>query len=127
MANRRELEESFMLELRVFASLYGNSFPAQMQWARSVMPAEAAEHYMEAWWQGRRSAMQYLRWMASRLQNETGTNAAAWVDRCSSPAGLSLQEIERAGQRQDTVPAPTASVRSARTASFPRPGIAGRT
>jgi len=97
MANRHELEEAFIAESRVFVGLFGNTYRAQMQWALDVMPAECAEHYIESWWQGRQTALRYLRWMAERLREDAGSEAGAWLDRFTSTSGAVLRHMEDRG------------------------------
>lgn len=94
MASRRELEEDFHTESRVFMGLFGSSYRDQLEWARSVMPPEAAAHYIESWWQGRQTSLRYLRWMAGRLRNEAGSDAGAWLDRFGSTSAAVLHRME---------------------------------
>ena len=100
MTDRRELEEAFIAESRVFVGLFGNTFHAQMEWAREVMPAEAAEHYIESWWQGRQTALRYLRWMAERLRDHPGGDAGAWLERFTNTSGAVLRQMEGQVQPQ---------------------------
>ena len=97
MTERRELEESFIAESRVFVGLFGNTYRAQMQWAMDVMPAEAASHYIDSWWQGRQTSLRYLRWMAERLREESGSNAGDWLERFTSTSAAVLGHMEQAG------------------------------
>jgi hypothetical protein len=97
MTDRRQLEEDFIAESRVFVGLFGSTYRAQMEWARDVMPPEAAEHYMESWWQGRQTALRYLRWMAERLRDEAGSDAGAWLDRFTSTSGAVLRQMQEQG------------------------------
>ncbi|MEJ8839842.1 hypothetical protein [Ramlibacter sp. AN1133] len=97
MADRRELEEAFIAESRVFVGLFGNTYRAQMQWALDVMPAECAEHYIESWWQGRQTSLRYLRWMAERLRDEAGSNAGDWLERFTSTSGAVLHQMQERG------------------------------
>ena len=94
MASRRELEEDFLTESRVFVGLFGNTYREQMAWAQDVMPAEAAAYYIESWWQGRQTSLRYLRWLAERLRNEAGSDAGAWLDRFSGAGAAVFQRIE---------------------------------
>jgi hypothetical protein len=94
MADRRELEEAFIAESRVFVGLFGNTYRAQMQWALGVMPAEAAGHYIESWWQGRQTSLRYLRWMADRLRDEAGSDAGKWLERFTSTSGAVLRQMQ---------------------------------
>jgi hypothetical protein len=95
MAERRELEEDFITESRVFVGLFGNTYSAQMQWALGVMPPEAAEHYIASWWQGRQTSLRYLRWMAERLRKEAGSDAGAWLERFTCTSAAVLQRMEQ--------------------------------
>jgi len=97
MADRRELEEAFIAESRVFVGLFGNTYRAQMRWARDVMPAEAADHYMESWWQGRQTALRYLRWMAERLRDDAGSDAGAWLEQFTSTSSAVLRQMQQNG------------------------------
>jgi hypothetical protein len=100
MADRRELEEDFIAESRVFVGLFGNTYRAQMQWALDVMPPEAAGHYIESWWQGRQTSLRYLRWMAERLGEGAGKDAGQWLERFTSTSGAVLRQMhEHAGAR----------------------------
>ena len=65
-----------------------------MEWAQRVMPAEAAEHYIESWWQGRQTSLRYLRWMAERLRQEAGSDAGVWLDSFASTSSAVLQRME---------------------------------
>lgn len=100
MADRRELEEAFIAESRVFVGLFGNTYRAQMQWAFDVMPAEAAGHYIESWWQGRQTALRYLRWMAERLREEGGSDAGAWLDSFTNTSAAVLRRTGDEGAAQ---------------------------
>jgi hypothetical protein len=102
MADRHELEEAFIAESRVFVGLFGNTYRAQVQWARDVMPPEAAEHYIESWWQGRKTALRYLRWMAERLREEAGSDAGDWLDRFTSTSSAVLRQMQDHGSGQRT-------------------------
>jgi hypothetical protein len=97
MADRRELEEAFIAESRVFVGLFGNTYRAQMQWALEVMPAEAAGHYIESWWQGRQTSLRYLRWMAERLREEADSDAGQWLERFTSTSGAVLRQMQEYG------------------------------
>lgn len=99
MATRRELEEEFITESRVFVGLFGSTYRDQLQWALGVMPAEDAAHYMDSWWQGRQNALRYLRWMAERLRAEAGSDAGAWLERFTSTSGAVLKRMEAGGGR----------------------------
>ena len=97
MADRRELEEAFITESRVFVGLFGNTYRAQLQWARDVMPAEAADHYMESWWQGRQTALRYLRWMAEQLRKDAGSGAGDWLERFTQTSSAVLRQMKDHG------------------------------
>lgn len=100
MTDRRELEEAFIAESRVFVGLFGNTYRAQMEWALDVMPAEAAGHYIDSWWQGRQTSLRYLRWMAEQLRAQAGSDAGAWLERFTSTSGAVLHQMEHQGQPQ---------------------------
>jgi hypothetical protein len=104
MANRRELEEEFITESRVFVGLFGSTYRDQLQWALGVMSAEAAGHYMESWWQGRQNALRYLRWMADRLRSEAGSDAGAWLEQFTSTSGAVLKRMEVAPGSRAWIP-----------------------
>jgi hypothetical protein len=94
MADRHELEQAFIAESRVFVGLFGNTYRAHVKWAREVMPPEAAELYIESWWQGRQTALRYLRWMAQRLREDAGTDAVAWLDRFTNTSSAVLRQMQ---------------------------------
>ncbi|GAB3772272.1 hypothetical protein GCM10028796_42600 [Ramlibacter monticola] len=94
MADRRELEADFIAESRVFVGLFGHTYGAQMEWAQRVMPREAADHYIESWWQGRQTSLRYLRWLAERLRQEAGSEAGVWLDSFASTSSAVLQRME---------------------------------
>ena len=100
MADRRELEEAFIAESRVFVGLFGSTYRAQMEWALDVMPAEAAGHYIESWWQGRQTSLRYLRWMAERLREDAGSDAGEWLERFTNTSGAVLNQMQSQGPAQ---------------------------
>ena len=98
MAKRRcVLEQDFLTESRVFMGLFGNTYCAQMEWARSVMSPEDAALYIDSWWQGRQTSLLYLRWLAERVRKEAGSDAGGWLESFTSTSAAILKRMEGTG------------------------------
>jgi hypothetical protein len=76
-----DLEEQLITTLRVLGGLFGARTAEHAQWARSAMPADAVDHYMLAWKEGRRRSWKDLQRMGQRIRAASGDEGLAWQSR----------------------------------------------
>lgn len=76
-----ELEQQLITTLRVLGGLFGVRSAEHAAWARTVMPADAVDHYMQAWKEGRRRSWKDLQRMGQRIRAASGEEGLAWQSR----------------------------------------------
>jgi hypothetical protein len=76
-----ELEEQLITTLRVLGGLFGTRSAEHAAWARTAMPADAVDHYMRAWKEGRRRSWKDLQRMGQRIRAASGDEGLAWQSR----------------------------------------------
>jgi hypothetical protein len=84
-----DLEEQLITTLRVLGGLFGARSAEHAEWARTAMPADAVDHYMLAWKEGRRRSWRDLQRMGQRIRAASGDEGLAWQSRLAQLESLS--------------------------------------
>ncbi|MEJ5989861.1 hypothetical protein WG902_07675 [Ramlibacter sp. PS3R-8] len=88
-----ELEQQLITSLRVLGVLFGTRSAEHAEWARSAMPADAVEHYLQAWREGRRRNWKDLQRMGQRIRKVSGDEGLAWQSRLAQLELLSGTQV----------------------------------
>ncbi|MCD6077263.1 MAG: hypothetical protein K0R89_1201 [Ramlibacter sp.] len=88
-----ELEAELVTALRVLGLLFGERSAEHAAWARAAMPAEAADHYIAAWKEGRRRSWKDLERMGMRIRKVSGDEGLAWQSRLAQLELLSGTQV----------------------------------
>jgi hypothetical protein len=79
--NLDELEDELLTTLRVGSVLYGVRSADHAGWARTVMSEEEAQHYIEAWKEGRRRHWKDMQRLGQRIRKVSNEDGLAWQSR----------------------------------------------
>lgn len=88
-----ELEAELITTLRVLSVLFGTRAAEHAEWARAAMPADAVDHYLEAWKEGRRRHWKDLQRISQRMRKVTGDEGLAWQSRLAQLELLSGTQV----------------------------------
>lgn len=88
-----DLEEQLITTLRVLGGLFGTRSAEHEKWARTAMPADAVDHYMQAWKEGRRRCWKDLQRMGERMRAVSGDEGLAWQSRLAQLELLSGTQV----------------------------------
>lgn len=88
-----DLEEQLITTLRVLGVLFGARSAEHAAWARAAMPADAVDHYLGAWKEGRRRNWKDLQRMGQRIRAASGDDALAWQSRLAQLELLSGTQV----------------------------------
>lgn len=88
-----DLEQQLITSLRVLGVLFGSRSAEHAEWARSTMSADAAEHYILAWKEGRRRNWKDLQRMGQRIRAASGDEGLAWQSRLAQLELLSGTQV----------------------------------